>query len=53
MLFECQLIYTRHVRQVYHLKARAMPSLVPSLFSLARGGKESGEVPIQFLFREL
>ena len=26
-------------------------SLVPSLFSLARGGKESGEVPIQYLFR--
>ena len=26
-------------------------SLVPSPFSLARGGKESGEVPIQFLFR--
>ena len=26
-------------------------SLVPSLFSLARGEKESGEVPIQFLFR--
>ena len=26
-------------------------SLVPSLLSLARGGKESGEVPIQFLFR--
>ena len=26
---------------------------MPSLFSLARGGKESGEVPIQFLFCEL
>ena len=24
-----------------------------SLFSLARGGKESGEVPIQFLLHEL
>ena len=29
----------------------SISSLVPSLFSLARGGKESGEVPIQFLFR--